>query len=80
MLENPDKRKKWGVRIKLGYYVGASLEHYRYYWGWMRDTNKIRGSDTVVFKHKYITNPEYSPATHQCNLGEYTPSTSQKWN
>ena len=46
----------WGVRSKTGYYVGTSLEHYRYYWGWMREIKKIRGSDTVSFKHKYITN------------------------
>ena len=45
------------MRSKPGYYVGTSLEHYRYYWGWMRETKKIRGSDTVIFKHKYITNP-----------------------
>ena len=57
MLENPDKRKTWGVRSQASYYVGTSLEHYRYYWGWMKETNKIRGSDTVSFKHKYITNP-----------------------
>ena len=30
---------------------------YHYYWGWMNETKKIRGSDTVNFKHKYITNP-----------------------
>ena len=52
MLENPDKIKTWGVRSKPGYYVGTSLEHYRYYWGWMSETRKIRGSDTVGFKQK----------------------------
>ena len=56
MLENPDKRKTWGVKSKPGYYVGTSLEHYRYYWGWMNETKRIRGPDTVKFKHKYITN------------------------
>ena len=57
MLEHPDKRKTWGVKSKPGYYVGTSLEHYRYYWGWMNDTKIIIGSDTVKFKHKYITHP-----------------------
>ena len=57
MLKNPDKRKTWGVRSKPGYYISTYLEHYRYYWGGMRETNKIRGSDTVRFKQKYITNP-----------------------
>ena len=56
MLENPDKGKTWGVRSKPGYYVGTSLDHYCYYWGWMRETKKIRRLDTVSFKHKYIKN------------------------
>ena len=51
MLENPDKRKTWGVKSNLGYYVGPSLENYRYYWGWTNETKRIRGSDTVRFKH-----------------------------
>ena len=45
------------MRRKPGYYVGTSLEHYRYYWGLMKETKKIRSSYTVGFKHKYITNP-----------------------
>ena len=57
MLEHPDKIKTWGMNSKPVYYIGTSLEHYRYYWGWMNDTKRIRGSDTVKFKHKYITNP-----------------------
>ena len=43
MLEHPDKKKTWGVKSKPGYYVVTSLEHYRYYWGWMNDTKRIRG-------------------------------------
>eukprot|EP00549_Striatella_unipunctata_P008957 CAMPEP_0118723640 /NCGR_PEP_ID=MMETSP0800-20121206/32114_1 /TAXON_ID=210618 ORGANISM="Striatella unipunctata, Strain CCMP2910" /NCGR_SAMPLE_ID=MMETSP0800 /ASSEMBLY_ACC=CAM_ASM_000638 /LENGTH=237 /DNA_ID=CAMNT_0006632085 /DNA_START=12 /DNA_END=721 /DNA_ORIENTATION=+ len=61
MLEDPGKRKSWGLKSQPGFYVGTSLEHYRYYWGWNRETNKIRGSDTVIFKHKYITNPTITP-------------------
>ena len=45
------------MKSNPGYYVDTSLEHYHYYWGWMHDTNRIRGSDTVKFKHKYITTP-----------------------
>ena len=52
MLEHPNKTKTWGVKSKPGYYVGTSLEHYRYYLGWMNDTKRIRGSDTVKFIHK----------------------------
>ena len=44
------------MKSKPGYYIGTPLENYRYYWGWMNDTKRIRGSDTVKLKHKYITN------------------------
>ena len=80
MLENPDKRKTWGARIKPGYYVGTSLEHYRYYWGWI---------DTVSFKHEYITNPSITTGNAIVNAaqqltsalrGSTPPSTSKKWN
>ena len=74
MLENPYKRKTWGVRSKPGYYVGTSLEHYRYYWGWMSETKKIRGSKTVSFKHKYITNP--SVTTGDAIVNAYQQLTS----
>ena len=51
MLEHPNKRKTCGVKSKPGYYVGTYLENYRYYWGWTNETKRIRGSDTVRFKH-----------------------------
>ncbi|KAL7551824.1 hypothetical protein ACHAWF_015016 [Thalassiosira exigua] len=58
----PDKRKSWGVKSRRGHYVGTSLEHYRYYWGYFSDTRAIAGSETVSFKHKYITTPTVTPA------------------
>ena len=61
MLEHTDKRKSWGVKSKPGFYIGTSLDHYRYYLGWNTETKAIRGSETVVFKHKYITNPTITP-------------------
>ena len=74
MLENPDKRKTWGMRNKPGYYFGTSLEHYHYYWGWMKETKKIRGSDTVSFKHKYITNPSITTGDTIVNASQQVPS------
>ena len=78
MLENPDKRKTWGMRSKPGYYVGASLEHYHYYWGWMNETNKIRGSETVRFKHKYITNPSITSGNAIVNAVQQLNSALQE--
>ena len=61
-LEQPDKRKSWGVKSKLGHYLGTSLEHYRYYFGYFAETGAKRGSESVIFKHKYITSPTVTPA------------------
>ncbi|KAL7523689.1 LOW QUALITY PROTEIN: hypothetical protein ACHAWF_000626, partial [Thalassiosira exigua] len=62
LLEQPDKRKSWGVKSKLGHYLGTSLEHYRYYFGYFAETGAKRGSESVIFKHKYITSPTVTPA------------------
>ena len=62
MYEHPGKRKTWGVKSKKGHYVGTSLEHYRYYFGYFSDTKAVRGSETCIFKHKYITTPTVTPA------------------
>ena len=62
MLEHPDKCKMWGVKSKRGYYIGYSLKHYQYYHGYFPEMQSIHGSETVVFKHKYITTPTVTPA------------------
>jgi hypothetical protein len=62
MLDHPDKQKTWGTKSHPGHYLATSLHHYRYYFGWFSDTNAKRGSESVVFKHKYITSPTVTPA------------------
>ena len=54
--------KSWGVKSKKGYYTGTSLKHYRYYKAYFPDTKATRGSETVIFKHKYNTTPTVTPA------------------
>ena len=58
----PDKRRTWEVKSKKGHYIGTSLEHYRYYFAHISDTGGIQGSETMYFKHKYITMPTVTPA------------------
>ena len=60
MLEQTDKRKTWGVKSKRGHYLGTSFEHYRYYYGYFAETRAKRGSESVIFKHKYITDPTFT--------------------
>ena len=61
MLEDPKIQRTWGVKSKPGFYTGTSLVYYQYYWGWNRETQRIRCSETVIFKHKHITNPAITP-------------------
>ena len=61
MYITPDKRKTFGTKAVKAWYTGTSKEHYRYYNGWCADTRATRGSETVFFKHKCITNPAVTP-------------------
>ena len=58
----PDKRKTWGIKSKKGYYIGTSREHYRYFHAYIPETGGIQGSETMYFKHKYITMPSVTSA------------------
>ena len=58
----PHKRKTWSVKSQKGHYIGTSMEHYRYYMVDITETRQIQGSETVFFKHKYITMPTVTPA------------------
>ena len=62
MLEQTDKINTWQVKNKRGHCLGTSLEEYWYYHGWLSKTRSVRGSESLIFKHKYITNPEVTAA------------------
>lgn len=55
--ETPDNRHTWDAHARDGWYIGTSTEHYHNHIVWCRDTRAERISDTVWFKHKYLTNP-----------------------
>jgi hypothetical protein len=40
------------------------MKHHRYFWVYITKTQATRISDTVFFKHQYITNPTVSPESH----------------
>ena len=60
--ETPDNRHTWDTHALDGWYIGTSMEHYRNQIVWCKDTRAERISDTVWFKHKYLTNPELTAA------------------
>ena len=61
MHESRDNRGTWAERLIDGWYLGTSLEHYRCHIIHVKKTNSERISDTVFFKHKYITQPTLTP-------------------
>ena len=58
----PKNRKTWGEHSMDGWYVRTSPEHYRCHEIYVKATRQTRISDTVYFKHKYITQPTVTPA------------------
>eukprot|EP00804_Cyclotella_cryptica_P028277 CCRYP_014613-RB/>CCRYP_014613-RB protein AED:0.36 eAED:0.36 QI:0/0/0/1/0/0/2/0/471 len=58
----PDKRKTWGEHSMDGWYLKTSPEHYRCHIVFVKKTQSKLVTDTVFFKHKYITQPEVKPA------------------
>jgi hypothetical protein len=62
MHEKPSARKTWSKHTVDGWYIGTSREHYRCFNIWTKETRTTRVSDTVFFKHKYLTNPSVTPA------------------
>jgi len=61
VYEPPQQRKSWAPRTVKGFYVGTSKEHYRAYTVWTEQTMSTRVSETVFFKHRYLTNASVTP-------------------
>ena len=57
-----NNQKSWGEHSSDGWYIGIAPEHYRCHTVFVKATRAIRISDTVFFKHKYITQPTVTPA------------------
>jgi hypothetical protein len=57
----PKNRRTWDTHTKAGYNLGTSMEHHRCFKINVTKTRATRVSDTIFFKHQYITNPMVSP-------------------
>ena len=55
--ENPNRRRAFGEHAADGWYIKTSPEHYRCHIILVKKTRQLRISDTVYFKHKYLTQP-----------------------
>jgi hypothetical protein len=58
----PSKRKTWGEHSSDGWYLRTSQEHYRSHVVLVKATRAKHITDTVFFKHKFITQPTVTPA------------------
>ena len=59
--ENSERRRSWAANSSDGWYLRTSPEHYRCHVIYCKNTRSERISDTVHFKHKYITEPTLTP-------------------
>jgi hypothetical protein len=64
MHNKPDDRLSWDTRSEPGFNLGTSMEHHQCFRVYVMKTRATRISDTVIFKHQYITNPTISPKSH----------------
>ncbi len=60
----PDNCLSWDTRLGPGFNLGTSMEHHQCFRVYLMRTRATRISDTVVFKHQYITSPTISPESH----------------
>lgn len=61
ILNSPERRKSWEERSLDGWYLSTSLEHYRCHRIYVKNTQDERISNTINFKHRYITQPTVTP-------------------
>ncbi len=59
--ENSERRGTWAANSSDGWYLRTSPEHYRCHVIYSKSTRSERISDTVHFKHRYITEPTLTP-------------------
>jgi len=57
----PEDRRTWDTRSDAGFSLRTSMHHHRCFRVYITKTRATRISDTVHFKHQYITNPTVSP-------------------
>jgi hypothetical protein len=60
----PDDHRTWDARSDAGYSLGTSMEHHRCFRVYITKTRSTRISNTVHFKHQYITKPTFSPESY----------------
>ena len=60
--DKPNKIKTFAEHCWKGYIIGTSFEHYWVWTFWMVNNRATRVSATAFHNHKYISNPNITPA------------------
>ncbi len=60
----PEDHRTWDTQSDMGFSLSTSMEHNRCIRVYITRTKATRISDTVFFKHQYITNPTISLESH----------------
>jgi hypothetical protein len=64
MHVKPNNRLSWDTRSEPGFNLDTSMEHHQCFRVYVTRTRATRISDTILFKHQYITSPTISPEFH----------------
>ncbi len=59
----PKNRQSWGIHTDTVFNIRMLTEHHQCFHIYIIKTRATRISDTVFFKHQYITNPQVTPKT-----------------
>ncbi len=59
----PKNCQSWDVHGDVGFNIGTAMEHHRCFHVYIVKTRATRISDSVFFKHQYITNPQLTLET-----------------
>jgi hypothetical protein len=59
----PKNRCTWDVHADVGFNIGTTIEHHCCFHVYITKTRATRVSNSVFFKHQYITNPQITPET-----------------
>jgi hypothetical protein len=79
--ESTNRRRTWDPRSLTGWYLGTSTEHYRCHKIFCKKTRSERISDTVIFRHSYLTQPIISPDDHIVKaIGDLSSALRQRIN
>ncbi len=59
----PKNRITWDAHAEMGFNIGTAMEHHQCFHVYIVKTKATRVSDSVFFKHHYITNPQITLET-----------------